>query len=372
MKKIILPALTLTAVFNISLFGADKPKMPAPKVDVYEVQAPKDINIDLTYPATITPFQEVNVVSRVAGVLEDKYFKEGDYVKKGTPLYKIEDTIYRAKYEAARANLSIADAEFKNASKNWERDQELYRSKSISDEKRDSSLFNYEQAKAKVALAKANVDQAKIDLDYTSVKAPISGYASLKKIDLGDYVTHTQNLLTLRENKKLYLNFSIPYREYLKIKNKIWTTEGGKSISLSIVLNAKETKINGVVDYTAIYVDKATSTVKMRALVDNEDEKLSPGSFVRVKLNNIIQKNVTMIPQKALLQSAKGTIVFIAKDSKAEVRPVMIGDEIGDKYTLTWSKLQAGDKVIVNNFFRAKPMQPVSVDKIINKTQEQK
>ncbi len=372
MKKIIISTLTLSVLFNIALSGAEMKKMPAPKVDVYEVGAPKDINIDLTYPATVTAFQEVNVVSRVAGVLEQKYFNEGDFVKEGTLLYKIEDTIYKAKYDAALANLSIANAEFENASKNWERNKELYRSKSISDEKRDNSLFSYEQAKAKVELAKANLAQMKIDLDYTNVKAPMSGYTGLKKVDVGDYVKEAQNLLTMRQNKQVYLNFSIPFSEYSKLKSGTWSTKGEKEISLNIIVNGKDTKIKGVVDYTAVNVDKSTSTVKMRALVNNEDEKLSAGSFVRVKLNNIIQKNVMMIPQKALLQSAKGSIVFIAKDGKAQVVPVAIGDEIADKYTLTWSKLEAGDKVIVNNFFRAKPMQPVTVDKIINKAKEQK
>ena len=368
MKKIIIATLTTAVLVN--LFGAEKPKMPAPKVDVYEVGKPSDIKIDLTYPATITPLAQINVVSRVSGVLTKKHFNEGDFVKKGTLLYTIEDTIYKARYDAAHANLSMAEAEYNNASKNWERNQKLYQSKSISDEKRDSSLFGYESAKAKVALAKANLAQAKIDLDYASVKAPIDGYTSLQKVDVGDYVNITQQLLTMTQNKKLYVEFSIPSSDYEKIKKNIWTTTNNKEIELSIIKNENDTKVVGVVDFIDINVDRSTSTVKMRALVDNKNGVLSAGDFVRIKLNNLIQKNVMMIPQKALLQSAQGTIVFIAKDGKAQVRPVAISDEVGDKYTLTWSMLQPGDNVIVNNFFRAKPMQAVMVDKVINKIEQ--
>lgn len=357
-----------------AVLGADKTlseKMPAPKVDVYKMPTPKDISINLTYPAIINPYQEVCVVARVSGTLKEKFFKEGEFVQKDALLYKIEDSIYKAKYEAQKANLAIARAELDNAAKDWERNQRLYKSKSISDEKRDTSLFNYEQAKAKIALAQANLEQAKIDYEYTNVKAPIAGYTGLQKADIGDFVTQTppQGLLTLTQNRKLYVEFSIPSKDYDRLKNKVWTSKN-EQISLNIIANGIDTKVTGNVDFIDVNVDKATSTVKMRAVVDNSAETLSAGSFVRVKLNGIIQKNTVMIPQKALLQSAQGTIVFVAVEGKVQVRPVAIGDEVGDKYTLTWSKLQPGDKVIVNNFFRAKPMQEVIVDKIINQNDQ--
>lgn len=285
-------------------------------------------------------------------------------------MYKIEDSIYKAKYEAALANLSIANAALENATKDWERNEKLYKSRSISDEKKDNAYFTYQSAKASVALAKANLAQAKIDLDYTNVKATIDGYSSLQNVDVGDYVAQNTKLITLTQNQKLYVEFSIPSSDYAKLKNNFWTTQNNAPIGLNILLNGADTNVKGEVDFIDTNVDKTTSTVKMRATIDNKDGKLSSGSFVRVKCNNLIQKNVMMIPQKALLQSAQGTIVFVAVDGKVQVRPVMIGDEVQDKYTLTWSKLAPGDKVIVNNFFRAKPMQEVVVDKIINKQEQ--
>jgi len=372
MKKIVTLSLLLS-LFIPNLYANQK-QLPPPKVDVYEVEAPKDLQIESSYPAVIEPVAQVEVVSRVSGLLMDKKFNEGDFVKKGAFLFKVEDTIYKAKYEAAQANLSMAEALYNNASKDYKRIEKLYAKKSISEEKRDSALFSYEDAKAKIALAQANLQQAKVDYEYTNIKAPISGFTGLKKVDIGEYVTGTPPtpLVTITQNNKLYVSFSIPASDYEKINNKIWVTKNNKEILVNIIVNGQDTKKVAKIDFIDVKIDRTTSSVKVRALIDNEDGKLSSGNFIKVKFANLIQKNVMMIPQKALLQSAKGTIVFVALDGKAQVRPVMIGDEVGDKYTLTWSKLAPGDKVIINNFFRAKPMQAISVDTIINKQEEAK
>jgi membrane fusion protein (multidrug efflux system) len=104
----------------------------------------------------------------------------------------------------------------------------------------------------------------------------------------------------------------------------------------------------------------------MRAIVDNNDSFLMPGNFIRVVLNDIVQKDVITIPQKAVIQNPLGTIVFVEKEGKAAVKPVILGQETGDKYVVAGGPLQSGDKVIVNNFFRVKPGAEVQVDKIIN------
>ncbi len=355
-----------------AVFGADEApakKMPAPKADVYVVPNPVDLPIDLKYPAQIKSFQNVKVYSRVLGVLKEKYFTEGEKIKEGDLLFKIEDDIYKAKVEAAEASLKMNQASFENAKRDWERIKKLYKTKAVSDEKRDATFFAYEKALASLALAKAQLSQSKIDLEYTNVKAPISGVTGLKLVDIGDLVTQNppMELLPITQNEKVYIDFSMPLSDYKNIKNGLWTIPEEGKINVKVQVEGKVVEAEGYVDFIDANIDQNTSTVKMRAFVENTGGVLMPGTFIRVALNGIVQKNVITIPQKALLQNPMGTIVFVENNGVAAVKPVIAGKESGDKFIVAGGAVQSGDRVIVNNFFRVKPGQPLTVDKIINK-----
>ena len=343
-------------------------KMPTPKADIYIVPAPKDLPITLKYPAQIKSFQNVNVVARVLGVLKNKYFIEGQKVKKGALLYKIEDNIYRAKVDGAKASVKMSEAVLDNALRKWKRVKRLYANKAITQEKRDEAFSSYNQALASLSLSKAQLLQSQIDLNYTKVKAPISGIIGIKKVDIGDLVSSNPptKLVNITQNEKVFVEFSMPFSDYINIKNNLWSLPKSGKLNVSLEINNKPSKLVGYVDFMDVNVDKNTATVKMRALVKNPNGYLMPGSFIRVALNGIVQKNVITIPQKALLQNPLGTIVFIDKNGKVGIKPVMIGEETGDKYIVTGGPLKSGDRVLVNNFFRLKPGGAVMADKIIN------
>ncbi len=368
-KSIIVTVATLLVMPTISFSAEPAKKMPAPKADVYVIPQAQDLPIVLKYPAQIKSFQNIKVVSRVLGVLESKHFTEGQKVNQGDLLYKIEDDVYKARVDAAAASVEMNKASMNNASRNWERIKRLYKSRSVSDEKRDDALSAFEQATASYTMAKAQLAQAKIDFDFTSVKAPISGIVGLKKVDIGDLVTNNppQELTTITQNEKVFIDFSMPLSDYKNIKNNLWSLPEDNKIKVNIEINNKPTTYNGIIDFIDVNINQNTSTVKMRAIVDNNDNFLMPGNFIRVVLNDIVQKNVITIPQKAVLQNPMGTIVFVENGGKVGVKPVMIGKETGDKYVVAGGPLQSGDRVIVNNFFRVKPGADVVVDKIINK-----
>ncbi|MDX1809826.1 MAG: efflux RND transporter periplasmic adaptor subunit [Sulfurospirillaceae bacterium] len=350
----------------ISSYAA--PKMPTPKADIFIVQAPKELPITLKYPAQIDSFKSVKVVSRVLGVLEKKYFTEGQHVAKGELLYKIEDRSYKAKVDAAKASVKMSEASLENATRNWKRIKKLYASKAVSQETRDSALSAFSQAEAALSLAKAQLMQAQIDLNYTEVKAPISGTIGLKQVDVGDLVTQTPptTLVNITQNDKVYVEFSMPMSDYINIKNKVWTLPSNGKMLVSLEIDGKPYKQVGVVDFIDVNINKDTSTVKLRAVFDNKDGYLMPGSFARVTINDISEKNVILIPQKAVLQNPLGTIVFIVEKGKVAVRPVFVENEAGDKFTIKPGTLKTGDKVIINNFFRLKPGANVQIDKTVN------
>jgi len=367
-KNIVVASLLLTSVTVFASAPQKGATPPPPKADVYVVPQPQNLALSLSYPAQIYSSKSVSVVARVSGVLEEKFFKEGDFVKKGQKLYKIEDNIYRVKVEASKASVQMAQASFDNASRNWKRVEKLYKKKVVSQENRDNALSQYEQATAALALSKANLNQANIDLEYTIVRAPIGGVVGLKQVDVGDYVSaNTQTkLISITDNNKVNVEFSMPLSDYTNIKNGIWSIPESKKISVKLNIGNAKVQKTGEVDFIDVNANKNTATIKMRAVFDNSDSYLIPGSFLRVVLNDIVQKNVITIPQKALLQNPLGTIVFVEAKGKVGVRPVMIGDETGDKYIVAGGPLKSGDRVLVNNFFRLKPGGAVVVDKIIN------
>lgn len=369
-KKVSVFVVTALAVptFLLGAEDATTQQATAPKADIYIVPKAADLKINLKYPAQIKSFQDVEVYARVQGVLEEKLFTEGTKVQKGDQLFKIEDDIYKAKVDAAIASEKMAQATLNNAKRNWDRIKKLYKSKAVSVESRDTALSEYENALASLSMTKAQLKQAQIDLDYTDVKAPISGVAGVKKVDVGNLVKNDGNsaLVRIVQNDKVFIDFSMPLSDYKNIQSGLWSMPEDKKIGVSVTLNGKTTQETGVVDFIDAVIDQKTSTVKMRAIVENPVHTLLPGNFIRVTLTGIVQKDVITFPQKALLQNPMGTIVFVETDGVASIKPVMIGKEAGNNYVVAGGPLQSGDRVIVNNFFKVKPGQPVQVDKIIN------
>lgn len=371
LKKITSSMMLLTAILTTNMYAKDSSnanERPAPKADIFIIKEANNLEIKLKYPAVIKSFNSVQVVSRALGVLEKKHFTEGQEVTKDDLLYEIEDGLYLAKVQAAKATLDMSEATLDNNTRSWNRQKKLLKQRAVSQETYDTSLSNYKQSLASVALARAQLLQANIDFEYTKIKAPISGTVGIKQVDIGNLVTNNppQVLLSITQNDKLYLDFSMPLSDYKNIKKGFWSLPSDSKIKVNILLDGKEQKQSGFVDFIDVNINQSTSTVKMRAQIDNSDKTLMPGNFIRVSLKGIQKRNTLLIPQKAVLQNAQGTVVFVENGGVVGVRPVVIGREVNDKYVVSSGALKSGDRVIVNNFFRVKPGQKVQVDKIIN------
>ncbi len=341
----------------------------AVNVDVYKVSAPENIPYPIIYPARLKSVSKVLIKARLTGILIKKYFKEGFYVKKGDILYEIEPDIYIATYNLALANLEKAKAIFEKAKNNWIRAKKSYEDKVMSKDKYDSYKFDYLVAKSSVKEAEAKVVQAKINLNYTKVKATISGYTGLKLVDVGNLVESGTSLIEITKVDPIYAEFSVPDRDvkYFKVNNihskykKLF-----KPLKAILLINGQPYKFQGEINYIDSNIDKNTSTVKIRAIFPNTNKKLMPGQFVRVKITGISIKNVFKIPQKALLQNSRGKMVFVANNGKVGVRFVKIKKSLGD-YFIVSKGLKNGDLIIVDNLFKIRPGMPVKIEKIVNK-----
>lgn len=359
-------AVTLGAFLVAGCSSQDKkatgmPAMPPLSVLTYKVVA-SDVPVSLEYPAKVKSMQQVNVVARVSGVLEKKHFTEGSFVKAGDMLYQIDSDRYEALMQEAIADVGIKEATLKQATRDWERTKVLFAQDAVSQKERDAALSAYESASASLKASNAALKKATIDFNYTKVKATISGMTSLNAQDVGSYVgssSDTMALTTITQTDPVYVEFSLPDIELLKKRYVMgqgnWNSiaQAKLPVQLSTPDGSKYAKA-GTLDFIDSYVDAETSTIKARATFANPNNILIPGLFVRVNVEGLVYKDAISIPQKALLQDATGSYVFVAKEGKAHKVPVKAGTVHNNTYIIE-SGLNASDVVITNNLTKLRP-----------------
>lgn len=342
---------------------------PAPAVDVYKIASAKEEALSLQYPGKTISSQSVTIKARANGILMKKFFNEGDFVKEGDVLYKIEPDTYEAALNLAKANVNALDVQLQKATKDWERIKALYESGASSEQEKDSAYWTYEGAKASLASAKASLQTATINLDRTTIKATMSGMTGLKQVDVGALVSDGTALVDITQITPLHVEFSIPDIDVMKqkynIKNGKWSNPTEGKLKASLQVGDAKFKEIGVVDFMDSSLNAKTGSLKARATFKNEGKELLPNQFVKVNLVGLTRTNVIKVPQKAVLQNPLGTVVFVVEDGKAIVKPVKVGEASENDYVIE-NGLKEGDVVVVNNFFRIKAGAPVKVDKVIN------
>ncbi len=308
------------------------------------------INLSYEYPARLKSVEQAQVVAKVNGTLLKKSYTEGAFVKEGALLFKIDPKKYQATYDKAKANLGVAEAALKNAERSKNRVESLYKDKAVSEQERDSVISNYEIALAQVEASRAVLNDAQIDLDYTSVTAPIGGMAGQKLIDAGNYIGAQTILTTITKLDPIYAEFSIPDSDLAKAKS----VEGG--VAKIILENGKE--FTGKVNFFDSVIDDKSGTIALRAEFKNSNNELIPGQFGRIRLENSSSEPLILVPQKAVMQSPQGSSVYIVENGIAEIRLVVLGETIAKGWVIK-SGLKDGDIVIVDNITKVRPKSPV-------------
>ncbi|AFL68396.1 efflux RND transporter periplasmic adaptor subunit [Sulfurospirillum barnesii] len=335
--------------------------MPPLSVMSYKV-ATSDIPVALEYPAKVKSIQHVNVVARVNGILEQKYFMEGSFVKAGDMLYQIDFERYEALMQEAAADVGVKEATLKEATRNWERVKVLFEQDAVSQKERDNALSAFESASASLKASQATLKKATIDFNYTKVKAPISGLTSLNTQDIGSYVgssSDTMTLTTITQMDPMYVEFSLSDIEMLK-KRYVLPTANWNSIEkakLPVTLSTPDGSTyehQGTLDFLDNRVDEQTSTIKARATFANPKHLLIPGLFVRVNVGGLVYKDAISVPQEAVLQDATGSFVYLAKEGKAHKVPVKIGTVHNARYVIE-DGLHVNDVVITNYLTKIRP-----------------
>ncbi len=344
-------------------FGEEK-EIP---VSIWKVKKVRRVPIVLEYPGKTKSSQKVVITSRISGTLEKVLFKEGEFVKKGEPLFLIERDIYESRYNSAKAAFMQAKAQYSQAEKTWARIKKAYAKGAISPEQKDRAYSQYQLAEASLALSKARLKEAEIFLNYTTITAPISGVISDKKVSEGNLVNPGTTLAKINKLDPIYVYFSIPDEDIVKYNllnpkspNYI------KKLKIKLKINKKIYSFSGRVDYVDSVLDPSTASLRVRAVFPNHEKQILANLFVRVRLLGVKERNVLLVPKRSVLWSPEGEKVFLIKNKKVFERFITIVGEWKDFY-LVKEGLKEGDKIAVDNLMRLKPGISVKVIKAIER-----
>jgi len=330
-----------------------KKEIPALKVNIIEVKKePVPIWKQFTGMTKASSSQEVK--TRVSGILEKIYFKDGEFVKKGEKLFQIQKSEYLASLNAAKAKKAQDEASLALAT------ADVNRYKPLVDDglapRATLEQYQAQQAGLKAAIAgdSAEINRAKLQLSYTTITAPISGNASARRVDVGNLVGQGESTLltTIVKIDPIYAYFS-PSQKDVRLFQKYRNKEKPDAF-ISVAGSSHEIRLNGYVDFSNNIVDPLTSTITMRATIQNREKRVLPGTFVYVNLFINDKYKFLMIPPEVIFNDQLGSFVYVADKNNTIKRADVETDYTSKYYVSIKEGLKDGDRVIISALVKLK------------------
>ncbi len=367
------PIHSLLLIASIVFVGCSKEEQTTtrPKEIVYNVNVIKVENepvpIWMRYTGRTKASNKQDIVSRVSGILEKRYVKDGEYVKKGQKLFKIQQDEYIAALQAAQAKLQEDIAALSLAKANVDRYEPLVQEGLAPRATLEQYQAQVAKLKASIEGDKANIQEAKLNLDYTLIKAPTSGKVSARRVDVGNLIdaNSAEVLTTIVKTDPIYAYFS-PSQQDVMLLNRLATQKKPYAfVELSTPFGLK--RFNGFVDFSDNVVDPLTSTITMRATIHNPNQELIPGSFVYVNIFLTDKRKFIMIPPYVILNDQVGKYIYVV-DEHDRVKRVDIQTGYSTKYYASVTKgLKGGERVIVSSLMKIKPGNKVDATDVTDK-----
>ena len=342
---------------------------PPPEVAVSSVEKGA-VPLDLTYTARTAGSREVEVRARVGGILLKRRYEEGSSVREGQPMFQIDPEPIRARVASARAEVSVAKARLDESLRQRERVLPLFEKNAVSQSRRDEAVSAFEVAQANLVAAESNLRTAQLDLDYSDVRAPISGLTSREMLSEGSLISTDQDssLLTrIVQVDPLYIEFSLPDAEAALLRASIAPARKNATPPVVKLLleNGEEYPEAAKLTFVDNASDPQSGTVRARAVLPNPEAQLLPGQFIRARVEGVTLSDVVAIPRKAVMSNAQGRFVWlVAQEEKIEMRPVQVGRTMGNNIVVTQG-LAPGDRYVVEGVLKVQPgiqVSAVSVD----------
>ncbi|MCW1938203.1 efflux RND transporter periplasmic adaptor subunit [Pseudomonas sp. MDMC_285] len=358
--------------FSLVLLAASVEAAEAPPTAVAVEQVKADeLPIVLEYPARTAGYREVQVRAQVGGILQERTYQEGSRVQKDQVLFRIDSRPYEAALARAKGALAQEQARFRQTDRDLKRIRELQKKGFASESEVDNAISNFEQSKANIEAAQAEVQSRQIDLDYTTVKAPITGITSKESVSEGSLIVAgdpSASLLTqITQLDPIFVNFAYPDAEAERLRREV--SEGSLALPASGKLSVEvhfgdgsAYPTAGEVDFTDSLIDRGTGTVSARGVVPNPDQKLLPGQFVRVQVKGLTRPNAITVPERAVAQGPRGTFVYVVDEQGlARMRQVTTGDTASGRWVIL-AGVSDGERVIVDGLAKVRPDSPVKVE----------
>jgi membrane fusion protein (multidrug efflux system) len=336
---------------------------PPPAVTVVTIEA-RPVTLTRELPGRTSAFAVAEIRPQVTGIVQERLFEEGAFVKAGDPLYKLDDSTYLADYNRAKAALSRAQAAADLARVNAQRTAELVKTNAVSRQEHDTALA---QAEAEVNVAEAALAGADVVLGYTTIKSPIAGRIGRSSVTQGALVTANQAvpLATVQQLHPIYVDLTQSSRELLELRRDIdaGTVKPQDQMPVTIILE-DGTRYNesGKLEFAEVSVNPTTGSFALRVVVPNPGEVLLPGMYVRAILSTGVRENGILVPQQGVARDPKGntSVMLVNAEGVVEMRPVVVSRTIGDQW-LVESGLDPGDRVIVEGLQKVRPGSPVEI-----------
>ena len=346
----------------ISVLRKSPESAPLPVVMVEDARI-DDVEIYGEYVGRVRAAQFVEVRARVEGYLEKMLFDEGSQVEKGQVLFVINPDTYQANVDKALAQLKKNEAQAQKAKRDLERVRPLYEQNAASRLDVDNAVAAYETAQAEVAMSKADLAQARLELSYTTVRSPISGRISERNVDLGTLVgPGAKSLLaTIVKSDTVLIDFSMTSLDYLKSRERnveLGERDSSRSWQPYVTITLADNTVylrRGLVDFADPQVDPKTGTFSVRATMPNPERAVLPGQFTKVKILLDVREDATVIPVKSIIVERGASYVYVLRPhNKVEKRFVEIGPEI-DNQVVVERGLAPGEMVVVEGQHKLSP-----------------
>lgn len=348
--------LTGTLLCSLFLSSCKETTEERPIVEV-EPASIDDIEIYGDYVGLIKASSNVEIHARVEGFIEKKTFKEGKEVKAGEPLFYINDRPYKAKVEKAKAQLKRNEAQLAKSESDLSRIEPLFKLNAASRLDLDNAVAAVDIARADVAMSKADLEQANLELSYTIVRSPLTGFISERYVDVGTLVGGSKTFLaTVVKRDTVLVDFKLTSLDYLRSQRRnvhlgeLDTTRSWQpTVTVTLADNSVYSE-KGIVDFASPQVDPKTGTFGVRAELPNPNQVLLPGQFTRVKLLLDVMEDVVVVPRKAISIEKGGAFLFVVRpDSVIEKRLVETGPEQNNKIVVSRG-LNPNEYIVVEGY----------------------
>lgn len=323
----------------------------------------QNVEMPLEFNAITAASHPVAIRARVEGFLESQNYREGSFIQAGQTLFKIDSKPFTLAVTSAEALLDAEIAKKENSAQNLKRIRNLYAQKASAKQEFDAVIAVDRVQEALLNEAKVALAEAKLNLSYTKITAPISGWADKVTQYEGSYIVPAQNglLTTLYQTDPLYIDFSINTHAMEMVKNEM-QKHPAQEIEVDVILsNNYIFPAKGKLSFLSPTVDSVTGTRTLRAELSNPKGVLVPGELVKVRIRGVMN-NAFLIPHKALMQGQKGTFVYVVGENKiAESRLVKVGDWI-DENVVILEGLREGEKIVYEGNARVDAGKTVTID----------